>query len=80
MKHKYGNTDQDSVWIELDKAAKEDSTLLNLNFADVMNTWTLQMGHPLITLERINNKVIKITQTHFLADSTAKPIQPSPYK
>ena len=45
-----------------------------------MNTWTLQMGHPLITIERMNEKNIKISQSQFLLDPTAPPIEESKYK
>ena len=64
----------------LNKAAIEDSKLSNLSLTDIMNTWTLQMGHPLITIERINEKSIKISQSQFLLDPTAPPIEESKYK
>jgi hypothetical protein len=38
------------------------------------------MGHPVVTIERVDAKKIRITQQQFLFDSTLIPIQPSPYK
>jgi aminopeptidase N len=38
-----------------------------------MNTWTNQIGYPLITIERIDNQSIKITQTQFLLNSLNLP-------
>jgi aminopeptidase N len=62
------------------KAAKEDLKLLNLTLADVMNTWTRQMGHPLITIEKIDNNNIRIRQKQFLLDPSSPPTELSPYK
>jgi hypothetical protein len=45
-----------------------------------MNTWTLQMGHPLITIERIDANKIRISQKQFLYDPTSPPTKPSSFK
>ncbi len=44
-----------------------------------MHTWTRQMGHPVIYIQNIDKTRISINQTHFLLDSSSKPIS-SPYK
>ena len=79
-KFSYGNTGRDDLWRELEAVAIEDSKILGLNFTDVMNTWTLQMGHPLITIERINENSIRISQKQFLTDPSSPPAQVSSYK
>ncbi len=45
-----------------------------------MNTWTKQMGHPLITVESGNSNSFKISQKHFLLDPTSIPAETSVYK
>ena len=45
-----------------------------------MNTWTLQMGHPVIKIERVTANTIKITQKQFLYDPNSPPNIVSPYK
>ena len=45
-----------------------------------MNTWTKQMGHPVITINRINSTHIQITQKQFLLDPTSPPTVVSPYQ
>lgn len=44
-----------------------------------MNTWTRQMGHPVLQIDKIDSTHISIKQEHFLLDSSSKPI-PSPFK
>lgn len=44
-----------------------------MSLTRVMNTWTKQMGHPLVTVEILNTTHFAISQEHFLFDSTAKP-------
>ena len=45
-----------------------------------MNTWTKQMGHPVVTIERVNENSIKIKQSQFLLDPSTPPIEMSPFK
>uniref|UniRef100_H2XYF3 Aminopeptidase n=1 Tax=Ciona intestinalis TaxID=7719 RepID=H2XYF3_CIOIN len=52
-------------WI--DQAAKDGLTF-PYPLQDVFETWTLQMGYPLITVERIDASTIKLTQEYFLVD------------
>ena len=39
-----------------------------------------QMGHPVVTLTRVDSRTISLSQNHFLLDPTAKPSVDSPYK
>jgi hypothetical protein len=45
-----------------------------------MNTWMKQMGHPLITIENVDNKAISLTQKQFLIDPNSKPSVSSVYE
>lgn len=44
--------------------------------ADIMDTWTKQMGYPVLTLANTDTEA-KLTQTRFLLDPNADPSQPS---
>lgn len=46
-----------------------------------MNTWTKQMGHPVITINTtVNSNQIKVSQKHFLLDPDSIPSETSVYK
>ncbi|XP_045589686.1 aminopeptidase N isoform X2 [Procambarus clarkii] len=50
---KYGNAEQDDLWEHLTEAAHQDGTLpLHLTVKTIMDTWTLQMGYPVIMVDR----------------------------
>ncbi|KAG0730404.1 Aminopeptidase Ey [Chionoecetes opilio] len=50
---KYDNAEQDDLWQHLTEAAHEASTLpRDLTVKTIMDTWTLQMGYPVIKVER----------------------------
>lgn len=44
---------------------------------NIMNTWVLQMGFPVVTINTITGVV---TQKHFLLDPDSKVTTPSPFK
>lgn len=49
----YGNAEQDDLWEYLTQAGYRDDALpTNLTVKTIMDTWTLQMGYPVITVER----------------------------
>ena len=50
------------------------------NVKEVMDTWTLQMGFPLVTLSKQEDGKYLATQEHFLVNPGAKPALESPYK
>ena len=52
----------------------------NLNLNQIMSTWMKQMGHPVVTIKRIDSKTISLTQNHFLLDPKSKPSIASEYK
>jgi hypothetical protein len=45
-----------------------------------MKMWMKQMGHPVVTIKRIDERTISLTQNHFLLDPNSKPIFASEYK
>lgn len=50
---KYKNAQQDELWQFLSEQAHRDAVLpLNLDVKMIMDTWTLQMGFPVITIVR----------------------------
>jgi aminopeptidase N len=49
----YGNANQDTLWEYLTDAAIMDGTIVEgLTVKDIMDTWTLQMGYPVVSVER----------------------------
>jgi len=49
----YGNANQDTLWQFLTDAALTDGTIMeNLTVKDIMDTWTLQMGYPVVNVQR----------------------------
>ncbi|XP_023373956.1 glutamyl aminopeptidase isoform X1 [Otolemur garnettii] len=64
-KHKFKNAKTSDFWAALEEAS-------NLPVKEVMDTWTTQMGYPVLTVTDGR----KITQKRFLLDSRADPSQP----
>ena len=53
LNRKYGNAQQDDLWQHLTDQAHQDFILPeDMNVKSIMDTWTLQMGFPLITITR----------------------------
>ena len=44
-----------------------------------MNTWTKQMGHPVVEVTKMSQTQIKLFQKHYLLDPSTVP-EPSSYK
>ena len=69
-KYMFGNARQDDLWEELNKVAHEDGTLApDLSIKEIMDTWTLQMGYPVINVYRSfpnNVDTITLSQERFL--------------
>ncbi|XP_011665938.2 aminopeptidase N isoform X2 [Strongylocentrotus purpuratus] len=63
--HAYGNADSDDLWSALTEADKDDG---GLDVKAIMDTWTLQMGYPLVTLERTDRKTVTAHQEHYLSN------------
>ncbi|XP_064088444.1 aminopeptidase N-like isoform X2 [Macrobrachium nipponense] len=65
---KYKNAEQDDLWRFLTEAGHGDGTLPKfLTVKKVMDTWTLQMGYPVIKVERSpSGTSASVTQERFL--------------
>ncbi|XP_060892278.1 alanyl (membrane) aminopeptidase-like b [Labrus mixtus] len=63
----YKNTDQNDLWEYIQKAVNEDGG--HTKVARVMNTWTKQIGYPVIT---INTTSGEIYQKHFLFNDSSE--------
>ena len=50
-----------------------------LAVADIMDTWTRQMGYPLLTVEKVSATRYRVTQERYLTDRTASAGADSPY-
>uniref|UniRef100_A0A4W5PC50 Aminopeptidase n=1 Tax=Hucho hucho TaxID=62062 RepID=A0A4W5PC50_9TELE len=62
----YSNTVHKDLWEYLQEAVDEDSS--HIKVAEVMDTWTKQMGYPVITINTTNGAV---SQEHFLLNQTS---------
>ncbi|KAK6184662.1 hypothetical protein SNE40_007092 [Patella caerulea] len=73
--HKYGNAKTSDLWESLQGVSGS-----NINVKDVMDTWTLQMGYPLVTIKRSEDSVT-LEQDRFLfnPNSDEKPEFISPF-
>ena len=50
---KYRNAEQDDLWSHLTSAAHDDESLPeDMSVKEIMDTWTLQMGYPVVHVER----------------------------
>merc|ERR1719370_2155925 len=68
----FGNANQDNLWQFLTEAALEDGAFLEENsIKDLMDTWTLQTGYPLVTASRSGNSVT-LSQARFLVSPEAE--------
>lgn len=69
-KHSFKNTIQDDLWATLtDEAHKRLSIPKNLTVKDIMDTWTLQVGYPVISVERdYDTNSATLTQVRYLSD------------
>lgn len=66
--HKFGNAVTKDLWTALTEVAKANNN--DINVEELMDTWTLQMGYPLITFEQLNgSSTYSISQSHFLTSS-----------
>ncbi|XP_063969459.1 glutamyl aminopeptidase-like [Lytechinus pictus] len=70
--YQYGTAVTDNLWDKLSEAAAADGTIIDVK--RVMDTWTLQMGFPVVTMEKVEvggDYFLKGTQDWFLVDPNA---------
>ncbi|XP_006822493.1 aminopeptidase N-like [Saccoglossus kowalevskii] len=68
--HLYESVVSDQLWQELTQA---DRGHRNTNVKMVMDTWTLQHGHPVVTVTRTSEAKASVVQDHFLSDPNDEP-------
>ncbi|KAM0730528.1 Endoplasmic reticulum aminopeptidase 1 [Formica fusca] len=80
--HAYGNTETNDLWAVFTKHTKNASANTELDIKTIMNTWTQQMGFPLVNIIR-DGDTITATQKRFLTsprDNKTNILQPkSPF-
>ncbi|XP_055536270.1 aminopeptidase N-like isoform X2 [Wyeomyia smithii] len=66
-KYQYDNAEQEDLWEILTKHGHMANTLPHdLDVKQIMDTWTLQAGYPVVTAERIGEKSIRISQQRYM--------------
>lgn len=66
----YDNAQQEDLWEILTKQGHTHGTLSSeYDVKDIMDTWTLQPGYPVIKAERIGERVLRISQQRYLLPS-----------
>ncbi|XP_053682785.1 aminopeptidase N-like [Sabethes cyaneus] len=66
-KYQYDNAEQEDLWEILTQNGHSYNTLpQTLDVKQIMDTWTLQAGYPVVTAERIGEKTIRISQQRYM--------------
>ncbi|XP_077329964.1 aminopeptidase N-like [Lithobates pipiens] len=74
----YDNTIYTDLWSHLQEAVdKQDKVILNNKVSDIMDTWVLQMGFPVVT---VDTTLGVLSQRHFLLDPDSVVTRPSPFE
>uniref|UniRef100_A0AAQ4RQ15 Aminopeptidase n=1 Tax=Gasterosteus aculeatus aculeatus TaxID=481459 RepID=A0AAQ4RQ15_GASAC len=73
----YGNAVYTDLWNQLQMAVNASRTQLPDTVENIMNTWVLQMGFPVVT---INTTSGVVSQEHFLLDPDSEVTAVSPFK
>nr|XP_032805617.1 aminopeptidase N-like [Petromyzon marinus] len=76
LAHQLSNAAVDDLWDHQQQAVNKNNVILPKTVKEIMDTWTLQMGYPVIKLDTSSGKV---TQKHFLIDPEAVVERPSPF-
>ncbi|KAF2350322.1 Peptidase M1 membrane alanine aminopeptidase N-terminal, partial [Trinorchestia longiramus] len=71
--YKYGSAVTNDLWRHLEKHT-------SLNISRIMDTWTRQMGYPVLNVRKISPTLLEVTQGRFLQDPSAVSGSDSPYK
>ncbi|XP_018559565.1 aminopeptidase N [Lates calcarifer] len=72
----FGNAVYTDLWKHLQMAVDANGTELPDTVHNIMNTWVLQMGFPVVT---IDTKTGVVSQKHFLLDPDSEVTAPSPF-
>ncbi|XP_028286017.1 aminopeptidase N-like [Parambassis ranga] len=72
----FGNAVYTDLWKHLQMAVDATGTDLPASVHDIMNTWVLQMGFPVVT---VNTQSGEVSQQHFLLDPDSNVTTESPF-
>ncbi|NXY79389.1 AMPN Aminopeptidase, partial [Glareola pratincola] len=72
----YGNTNYTDLWWHLQEAVQKNNVSLPTSIGGIMDTWTLQMGFPVVTVNTLDGT---ISQKHFLLDPSSTVDRPSAF-
>ncbi|KAL5020570.1 hypothetical protein ScPMuIL_003462 [Solemya velum] len=62
-KHKYGNADHEDLWQALSEEAHRNGQ--DIDVGDIMQYWILQMNYPVVTVTRLANGSLSLSQKRF---------------
>lgn len=66
-KYQYENAEQEDLWEILTHHGHDFGTLpSSLDVKQIMDTWTLQAGYPVITVQRLDDQTIRISQQRYM--------------
>ena len=74
-KYAFNNAAQDNLWTEFTRQGHADKTLdASLSIKDIMDTWTLKKGYPLVTVTRRDDSphLLRVKQEWFLLNRLSK--------
>nr|XP_054751959.1 aminopeptidase N-like [Lytechinus pictus] len=74
--YEYKNANSDQLWDALTEADMGNG---NIDVWQVMDTWILQMGYPLVNLTRIDERTVSAVQKRYLAKGQVSDPRESPY-
>jgi len=69
---KFANVVTQDLWEELQQVQ------MDVNITRVMDTWTRQMGYPVVTATRGSNGTVTLQRTRFMSDPDATATDSSP--
>lgn len=71
----YKSAEQDNLWDALTKQAHKDNVLdKDVTVKEIMDTWTLQTGYPVVTVNRkYENNLVNVAQARFVLGNNTKP-------
>ncbi|XP_006817287.1 aminopeptidase N-like [Saccoglossus kowalevskii] len=77
-RHEWNNTITDDLWMALTETVDAHlgvsmKETLGYDMKDIMDTWVLQMGFPVVTLTRTATNLVTAEQEHFLLDPNDEP-------
>eukprot|EP00731_Ephydatia_muelleri_P032127 Em0023g634a len=73
--HAYGNAKTEDLWNALQKQSNSSGP----SVASIMDTWTKQMGYPVVTVKRTSTTIASVSQERFFFLKPNGTIAPSPY-